>query len=177
MSEVLDFFNGLGTPEGFTIHDVWKFDRETLEKRHDYIQYLFPLDGPSSFNSGAPIVTPEVIRAFKRIPLLQSKLRRNFYMMLKFYGLEYHPRQGIIQGPHFNKISKLWITPGNHNFLRITRMISSLGLLGLLPEGQAFFVGMCNIYHQHKHIIGRQTGIYWVNAAKKYLLASRGKTV
>jgi len=46
---------GIGTDHrGRYIQDIWNFDLETLEKEHDYIQWLSPLKEGSKYNKNAP---------------------------------------------------------------------------------------------------------------------------
>jgi len=45
----------------------------------------------------------------------------------------------VLRAPFFAERAKNWVTPGNHNHLRITRVLKSLRLLGLEPETAGFF--------------------------------------
>lgn len=51
-----------------------------------------------------------------------------------------------MRAANFAERSKNWLTPANHNHLRITRILKSLRLLGLEPESAAFFRALAAIY-------------------------------
>ena len=52
------FYRGDGTDsEGRRLEDILRWDDQTLEYVHDFIQWLFPLDEPSAVNPNAPLVT------------------------------------------------------------------------------------------------------------------------
>ena len=40
---VLDFYRGGRNDKGCTLEDIWAFGDRTLEAKHDFIQWLFPL--------------------------------------------------------------------------------------------------------------------------------------
>ena len=94
---------------GRAMADVLAWDDAALERVHDYIQWLFPLPEPSGFNPDAPLLAPE------DVPALHASMPAAFARMQAFYRAE---RQGA------------WLTPGNHNLLRITRILRCLHLAG-----------------------------------------------
>jgi len=83
---------------------------------------------------------------------LQERMRRAFHRMMRFYGF------GVRHLP--------WLTPGNHNFLRLTRMLASLRLAGLEAEAQELFGRLKALYEAHPDLIGRLTWSYWARAAQ-----------
>ena len=101
-------------------------DRE----RVDYIQWLFPTKQASQFNPNAPLLNDQDIAEFAKDKKLRDKLLASFDLMLNFYGFG---RDGlsIFHSDDWDTKSTNWIKPGNHNFLRITRILMSLSLLGL----------------------------------------------
>lgn len=100
-----------------------------LEKEHDYIQWLFPLREPSGAVPDSPVLDAAAIATFQARPDLRSALRRSLDRMLAFYGLIWQ-NERIVPGDSFDKRSRIWLTPVNHNYLRLTRIITSLRLLG-----------------------------------------------
>lgn len=92
-----------------------------LEVEHDYIQWLFPLPEPSRFHPGAPILTAADIQVFHNSKDLKRIMRRALNRMWKFYKYNTH-----------------WLTPKNHNFMRITRILRSCTLCGLEKEAKDF---------------------------------------
>jgi hypothetical protein len=63
--------------------------------------------------------------------------------MLKFYGLQCNEVGNtdieITKSDEYQERKQNWINAGNHNYLRITRILTSLRLLGLENYAQAFF--------------------------------------
>lgn len=103
-----------------------------LEITHDYIQWLFPLSEASNYNINAPIVTENTIMEFENNSILVDNLKKSFYRMLDFYGLEIDDEDEIYPSyNYFDVRSKIWLTKNNHNYLRLTRILKSLKLLGL----------------------------------------------
>ena len=109
---------------GFTFSDVMQLDREQLESCHSYIQWLFPLREPSAFNPDAPLVTQTTIDQYaEKYSIIAPKIDRAFWLMHQFY---------------FDDKQYSWITPNDHNYLRITRIIKSLRIFQLYFNA-AFF--------------------------------------
>jgi hypothetical protein len=70
--------------------------------------------------------------------------------------------------PNFAQRSANWLHPGNHNHLRITRILKCLMILGLQEEAQAFFECLRKIHVQQRGQITARTFQFWeaaVNAA------------
>jgi hypothetical protein len=150
---------------GRTLADVWSWDAARLEGVHDYIQWLFPLPEPSAFNADAPILTAAAIEAFRADVHLRQRLLRSLTTMLEFYGLtlasgpEGSPR--IAPAPDFAARSRDWLHAGNHNHLRLTRILSSLRLLGLEDHAEALHACLEAIARNHPRAISATTLAYW----------------
>jgi hypothetical protein len=149
MNKLLDFYAG-GKPDdrGRFLRDIQEWPDERLESVHDFIQWMFPLLQPSGANPDAPVLDRETIMAFRSRPDLQANLETSFARMLRFYGLDLHPgpEVKIIRASNFAERSKNWLRPGNHNHLRITRILSSLRLLGREADARAFYDCLVDIY-------------------------------
>jgi hypothetical protein len=158
---LLGFYRGQGTDDrGRRIEDVWRFTNDELEAEHDYIQWLFPLPERSAFNPGAPVLDAATIDAFQRDERLRSNLEHSLGVMLAFYGLV--PRDdGVARGPTFAERSRIWLTPHNHNFLRLTRIMKSLTLLGLGERAMQLLECLEQIYRERPTVIGQKTLGYW----------------
>jgi len=155
--------------EGRRLEDIWTWDNRKLEGTHDYIQWLFPLREMSPFNQDAPILTSEAIDEFLKNDELRKRVRTSLEIMLKFYGLKsVVTANGIIEiskAHDFDERCREWITPCNHNFLRLTRIIKSLKILGLLNWALALFSCLEKIYRMNSSEIGAETFAYWKAAA------------
>ena len=69
---------------------------------------------------------------------------------------------------YFAAKATVWLSPGNHNHLRITRILRCLSLLGLEAEARAFFECLSEIYEneqsQPRPAISTETIQYWRRA-------------
>ena len=163
-SRVVRFYRG-ESPDarGRTLDAILAWDDAQLEAVHDYIQWLFPLDEPSRFNPDAPLLTPADREAFRHDPLA-ANLRRSLDRMLAFYGLTLEPSEGrprIVRSPDWGDRSLQWLHPGNHNLLRLSRIIRSLALLGQGHLAEALYSAL------RKEAEGRVTAVtlgYWKEA-------------
>jgi hypothetical protein len=150
----------------FTLEQILSWDNERLEQDHNYIQWLFPLQSQSNYNTTAPLLDAATIQTFNNDQALRDRLLVAFKRMLHFYGLQIdEPSGAIIRAPNFDERAAVWLTQGNHNFLRITRIIHSLGLLGLTHHARAFQNIMLQIAHEEgAGIVGRGTITHWHRA-------------
>ena len=171
-SRIIGFYSGTEPDHrGRYFHEIQAWPDDQLEAVHDYIQWLFPLPEPSGFNVAAPVLNQESIQEFRTRPDLQEKLRVSFLRMMNFYGLEARSGEQITvtRAPNFAAKATVWLSPGNHNHLRITRILRCLSLLGLEAEAKAFFDYLSEIYkyEQNKPMpaISDETMLYWREAA------------
>ena len=103
---------------------------------HDYIQWVFPTRQPSGVNPFAPVVTDATAKAFADDPSLRERLRAALDRMLSFYGLRRAVDRIEIDPARFRSRAPTWLHAGNHNHLRLTRIIDSLAQLGLEEEAR-----------------------------------------
>ena len=161
---LLAFYRGIGADDrGRRIEEVWRFSHEELEAVHDYIQWLFPLAERSAFNPGAPLLDDETVARFREDAALRDNLERSLRVMLDFYGLAIAGKE-ILRVPNFGARSRVWLTPHNHNFLRLTRIMKSLSLLGLRDRAAQLLVCLEGIDRLRPGIIGAETLRYWREA-------------
>jgi len=167
MSRLLDFYRGQANDvEGRFLKDIWTWDDDKLEAVHDFIQWLFPLPEPSQFNSDAPLLTEQDIAAFKSDPILQANLMKSYERILGFLGLTLAAGGKVVEGANFSaRIPDVWAFP-NHNWLRITRILRCLTLLGMSAQAQALFDRLGAFYHGRRFPIPANTFRYWTEAVK-----------
>src|SRR4051812_28735953 len=108
-----------------------------MEAVHDFIQWMFPLREASRFNPDAPLVTEADIEAFRADPALRDSLGRSFGRFLAFLGLAIEGGR-VVESTDFARKRDVW-RYSNHNWLRISRVLTSLRILGLEDESRAFF--------------------------------------
>eukprot|EP00818_Percolomonas_sp_WS_P010089 CAMPEP_0117446776 /NCGR_PEP_ID=MMETSP0759-20121206/6524_1 /TAXON_ID=63605 /ORGANISM="Percolomonas cosmopolitus, Strain WS" /LENGTH=329 /DNA_ID=CAMNT_0005239071 /DNA_START=206 /DNA_END=1195 /DNA_ORIENTATION=+ len=119
------------------IHKEWFGDYGKLERRHDYIQWLFPEES-SGVNWRATPLNMQEAKAIRADPQLKQRVYRSLILMLDFWGIEVEAEEGDVLhegGRVYLKRSKdyrrrynNWM--GGHNNLRVCRCIKSLGMLG-----------------------------------------------
>jgi len=167
-TRLLDFYEGHGKDHrGRTLSDVHRFPVDMLEHEHDFIQWLFPLRTLSPVNPEAPTLSEHDIATFRSNDSLKTRLRQSFELMLAFYGLAVKQHEGLITvqpADTFALRAENWLTPGNHNFLRITRILKSLTLLGQEDLARAFLECLRVIFADYRGIIGDRTWRFWAAA-------------
>jgi hypothetical protein len=87
--------------------------------------------------------------------------------MLAFYGLAWHgDRAGIRLAPFFALRAAAWLGRGNHNFLRIARILRSLVLAGEREAAQALLQVLRELHSgPYGRAIGAETLGAWKRAA------------
>ncbi len=120
---LISFLKGTGPDSQGRLHaDILNFSDEELEEVHDYIQWLFPLREKSMAVPGSPVVESEDMAKLLRADVrVQENMRMALDRMKRFYTDNDH-----------------WLEQGDHNHLRITRILKSLCLLGLRDEAIKF---------------------------------------
>jgi opioid growth factor receptor-like protein len=134
---VVAFYAGGRDGSGRTLSGILEWDDEQLEAVHDYIQWVFPTKQPSGVNPFAPLVTDATVRAFADDAALRGRLREALDRMLVFYGLARSGDRVVIEASRFPARARGWLRPGNHNHLRLTRIMESLATLGLRADALA----------------------------------------
>jgi Opioid growth factor receptor (OGFr) conserved region len=169
-SPLIAFYDGNGTDHrGRTLSDILRWDEAHLEQVHDYIQWLFPLPARSAYNPHAPLLTEADVAAFIERDELRERVEDVLDRILDFYGLE---RDDEERGPVIRKArdfpqrSRHWLTPQNHNYLRISRILQFLMLIGMEPLARAFWRALAELCRYHRAAIGDQTVRHWMRAAE-----------
>ncbi|KAG8513308.1 Opioid growth factor receptor [Galemys pyrenaicus] len=121
-------------PNGCLIEDFlqhWRNDYGRLEDNHSYIQWLFPLREPG-VNWHAKPLTLQEVEAFKSSEEVRGRLVQAYELMLGFYGIQLKDRRtGQVCRAHNYQKRFQNLNRHSHNNLRITRILKSLGELGL----------------------------------------------
>jgi hypothetical protein len=167
VSHLIRFYRGEAPDShGRMIDDIWAWDHRRLEMVHNYIQWLFPNPAPSRFNPDAPLLTGADIALFRRDDDLRARLRRSLDLMIDFYGLMWSGNGArVTRGPHFAARVDEWLTPTNHNYLRITRIFVCLHLVGMDREAAALFACLDDIaMGDGREAITDRTRDFWKSA-------------
>lgn len=124
MTTAVEFFSGIPNDDGLTPAWVLNASDMELERRHDWVQWAFPLAVPSQFNPDAPLVSAEIMRS------LPDPARTMFFDMMTRYV-------------RFLASTRHWRRPGDHNHLRITRLLTALRLAGMDQRAEEIYRFVC----------------------------------
>lgn len=112
------YMNDVADINGRRIKDILKYNQNQLECIHDYIQELFPTDEESFYNVEAPMFEKsELENIQKKHVVIRNNITSAYNMMVDFWGLR---KEGY----------PIWFHDGDHNCLRVTRVLKSLNLFG-----------------------------------------------
>ena len=148
----MDFLNFLSKEgndfKGRTLESIWSFSDEDIERTHDFIQILFPLNKQSeSAFHGYYLDSEELIEQIRS----SSKARENILKSSNWY-LSFLTRNVW-----------LWNRNYDHNQLRITRVIECLRLLISEDEADKFYDDVLTIIKDNNKV--NQTSLnFWKNA-------------
>mmetsp|Transcript_34923 Transcript_34923/g.96461 ORF Transcript_34923/g.96461 Transcript_34923/m.96461 type:complete len:276 (-) Transcript_34923:59-886(-) len=145
---LLAFLRGTGTDcQGRWLDEILTWDFNRMERCHDYVQWIFPTDEASRFNLRAPLLTAELASVVRGDAQALAAIRKALHKFCAFLGLEvtYEPLV-VSKASHFEeRVPVCWRggglmgTGGNHNWLRISRVLHCLRLVGLDAEAAALF--------------------------------------
>jgi hypothetical protein len=162
------FFGGEPDDLGRTYDEILRWDDERLEMVDDYIQWIFPLPEPSGANPWAPVLTQASISAIRSTPEMRQRVRAAYQRMMKFYGFQ-SAGERMVQSPAFAAVSRNWLSAGNHNHLRLTRILRSMRVLGLEREAELLWDALRQLYEIEKSAgrrsITDETFAFWMRAA------------
>lgn len=145
MSQILEFYRGtIKHPNGLTFEETLDLPNVVWERCHNYIQWLFPLPEASKLHPNAPVADRADFEAFRTDSVLQAKLRAAVARYLRFLQ-EYRG----------------WVRAGDHNHLRVTRVIRCL-ILAWMPEDAEAFLNSVMLVCENK--VSDQTLYYWQEA-------------
>ncbi|XP_075454178.1 opioid growth factor receptor-like protein 1 isoform X2 [Ascaphus truei] len=119
-------------PDGVYIEEIlnkWKGDYDKLEHNHTYIQWLFPLR-EQGLNFYAKELTSYEIEEFKKTKEAMKRFLLAYKIMLAFFGLQLTDKSRKISRAANWQERFQHLNESQHNYLRITRILKSLGELG-----------------------------------------------
>ena len=146
------------------IHTTWFGDWERLERQHDYIQWLFPIRELSMFNSRSQELQLHEAQRIKENPEARARVLRSYEMMLDFYGMQL---MDASTGEVARHARYRWcyenLNYSAHNSLRITRILKSLGELGLEHYKKPFVMHVLREIYEHGELVRTKSSCahYW----------------
>ncbi|XP_033638284.1 uncharacterized protein LOC117298991 isoform X2 [Asterias rubens] len=113
------------------VHHVWYGDYSLLETCHDFIQWLFPIRELSMYNHRAQELQLHEAKSIMENPAASQRVLKSYHMMLDFWGMSLEDEKTgvIVRGDNWEERFRN-LNRSSHNYLRITRMLKSLGELG-----------------------------------------------
>lgn len=146
--KVLSFLQDTGPDHrGRFLSDILKFSDQQIESTHDFIQWIFPLDEPSSASPDAPVLEPGEIALIRKSSLAAHSLNASVQWFCDYL-----------------KRNKHWRVAHDHNHLRITRMIKSVRLLQGEPAANALRDRVLAIAEASKDKISQTSWDFWQQA-------------
>eukprot|EP01080_Neovahlkampfia_damariscottae_P001458 gene1458-12077_t len=152
------------------IHKKWFGDWVKLERKHDYIQWLFPIR-EAGLNGQAQPMTKNESLEFQKNQEMQRRMIKSYEMMLDFYGMILlDEKTGEVDRNH-----QIWegrihhLNHSFHNYLRITRILKCLGMCGLehLKLGWLKFLIQEVFYYQTLDSASGSLLEYWLPTLRK----------
>ena len=122
--EVIDFYNNNYSQYApYDIQDIINADFDFWEGCHNFIQWAFPLMEPSNHNPDAPIITdPETYYSLNKNMVVRLVEKFCSFLGIAIYVENYDEYAFAL---HYSRIREWWVD-GNHNLLRITRLLKFL---------------------------------------------------
>ena len=148
----MDFLNFLSKEgndfKGRTLESIWSFSDEDIERTHDFIQILFPLNKPSeSAFHGYYLDSEDLIEQIRSNTIARENILKSSNWYLSF----------------LTRNVWLWNRNYDHNQLRITRVIECLRLLISEDEADKFYNDVLKIIKDNNKV--NQTSLnFWKNA-------------
>lgn len=149
-TQLLEFYLDQGTDSrGRTLQEIvaWE-DPAEWEKCHDFIQWVFPLPEPSRFNPNAPLLDEDTLEVFRTSPRIQVNIAKAYAFAQRFLWIK-----GVS-----------WLQPGDHNHLRITRIIRFLNLTGNTMAANHVYKMVCQLAKTSPDSISDTTLEFWQQA-------------
>lgn len=161
--DLLKFYrNETKNNRGVALADIWNYNDTKLEKNHHFIQWLFPTDQKSKFNWSAPVLCESDIRLLKDDDIVMKNLRCSLVFFLQFYGLILFDDNSIAFADDFEQKANNWVSPNNHNYKRISRILRFLEIFEFDDIKDQFVQSLNLIYNNYQDLIGERTYNIWM---------------
>ncbi|MDC0955001.1 opioid growth factor receptor-related protein [Alphaproteobacteria bacterium] len=142
---IIAFLGGVGPDShGRLLSDIWAFSDVEIERTHNFIQWLFPLDEASLSVPGSPTLTFADAAALRLSVTAKTSIVKTSDWYTAFLSRNSH-----------------WKAKYDHNHLRITRAIKSLRLLVSDDEANRFREGVFALLGEDGDFIGEKALSFW----------------
>ncbi|KAJ7784428.1 opioid growth factor receptor conserved region-domain-containing protein [Mycena metata] len=140
------------------IHEQWDGDYSKLERKHGFIQWLFPIQ-EHGMNFESQPLQPHEITAIKADPRALERLLASYKLMLDFYGMRLVSEEtGAVDralpprnyGARYENLVR-----SSHNYLRISRILKCLSEFGFERLNAGFLLHVLNEQSEAHELNGR----------------------
>ena len=130
-----------------TLQDIWSYSDTEIERRHDFIQVIFPLNKPSqAVSHGYYLDSKELVNQIKTNKEAVTNISKSSQWFFSFLERNMY-----------------WNTRHDHNQLRITRVIECLRLLVSDEEADNFYNNVLELIEDNNQVNTRTLN-FWSNA-------------
>ncbi|KAH9936620.1 opioid growth factor receptor conserved region-domain-containing protein [Fomitopsis serialis] len=153
------------------LHKQWRGDYSKLEYKHGFIQWLFPIPEHGMNYESQPLQRHEV-EAMKADETIVERVLRSYRLMLDFYGMRLEDSEtGLLARSDKNYKDRYKnLTRSSHNYLRISRILKCLSILGLerLNTGFLLFILAEQSEHGELNTSGIRSSMdrWWANCVR-----------
>jgi hypothetical protein len=156
------FCEGAADERGRTLASLRDVSDQEFEASHDFIQTMFPLMEKSMHHKDSPVLTDDDVKQLIASRSAVSEMALNLIRLGDFLG--------VSPGRYDEAKQAWWCNDGNHNLLRVTRVIRSIRLFGSEVVSKQF----CNIVTDiaTKRGVNETTKQFWWKAAHDPINAS-----
>ncbi|KAJ7795600.1 opioid growth factor receptor conserved region-domain-containing protein [Mycena olivaceomarginata] len=129
------------------IHEQWQGDYNKLERKHGFIQWLFPIR-EHGMNFESQPLQPHELAAIKADPRALERLLASYKLILDFYGMRLVSEEtGAVDrslpprnhAPRYENLVR-----SSHNYLRISRILKCLSEFGFERLNAGFLLHVLN---------------------------------
>ena len=156
--------------------DFRKANDKNLESHHDYIQVVFPNIKKSSY-ANQDLYLEKNLKKWQELMQnleirlkIQKNLKLNLIRILKFFGFEVTLGENSEITKLVAKNDGVVFNPGNHNSLRLTRVLKCLKIFGLDNEYNLIIISINSnkeiMTKINKNSILKNSYEYWIKSKK-----------
>ncbi|KAJ3539036.1 hypothetical protein NM688_g6426 [Phlebia brevispora] len=155
------------------IHQRWFGDYNKLERKHGFIQWLFPIRELGVNYESQPLQKHER-EAMKTNEEVVQRVIQSYRLMLDFYGMQLESTEtGLlarVEPESKNAERYANLNRSFHNYLRISRILKSLSEMGLERLNAGFLLFVLNEQSEHNelynHTLADSMDRWWANCIR-----------
>mmetsp|Transcript_13301 Transcript_13301/g.26029 ORF Transcript_13301/g.26029 Transcript_13301/m.26029 type:complete len:350 (-) Transcript_13301:124-1173(-) len=150
------------------IHKKWFGEYRLLERHHGFIQWLFPIREKGMNWESQPLQKFEA-KGIREDPKAMKRFVKSYRLMLDFYGMILiDQRTGEVARNTKNyEVQYENLEESSHNWLRVTRILKSLGEMGLEHYKKPLLEHIIReMWRDHLRACLRSLKDYWIPVVK-----------